>query len=129
MPGTAQTSYRAAVSESFAWLGVTNASTVATTYLNNQSIASWSGATNKIQLIVFQKYLALAGVNNFEAWVDYRRLGVPADVPISLNTGRNGRLIPLRLIYPQNEYSYNAVNVNAEGIIDPQTSRIFWDPN
>lgn len=129
LTGNAELAYRAAVNESFDWLGVTDAATVADAYLDNQSVASWAGATDKVQLIVSQKYLALVGINNFEAWVDYRRLGVPADVPISLNTGRAGRVIPLRLAYPQNEYSYNANNVKAEGTIDPQTSRIFWDPN
>jgi hypothetical protein len=126
--GDPQTAYNAAVTESFKWLGVTDAETTAAAYLGQASpIVSWNLATDKISLIVTQKYLALPGINNFEAWVDYRRLGVPADVPISLSPSRSGRVIPKRLLYPANEYSYNAANVAAEGTINPQTSTIFWD--
>lgn len=128
LPGSAETAYSDAVTESFEWLGVTDAATNAENYLSG-SFASWNASSNKINLIITQKYLALCGINNFEAWVDYRRLGIPSDVPLSLNIGVAGRHIPNRLLYPQNEYQYNSANVNAEGTIDAQTSRIFWDPN
>lgn len=128
LPGNPETAYRNAVTESFFWLGVTNATTEATTYLGqSRSIVDWGSATDKVKLIVNQKYLALVGINNFEAWVDYRRLGVPANVPLSLSSSRSDRVIPLRLIYPADEYSYNSQNVAAEGTINGQTSRIFWD--
>lgn len=126
--GSAEDLYRQAVTESFVWLGVTDAQNTASTYLNG-SYASWGSNANKINLIVNQKYLALCGINNFEAWVDYRRLGIPSDVPISVASSTAGRHIPLRLLYPQNEYQYNPTNANAEGTIDAQTSRIFWDVN
>jgi len=126
--GTAESAYRAAVTESFVWLEVENATTEAEQYLNSgSSIVNWGTATDKIRLIVMQKYLALPGINNFEAWVDYRRLGVPTDLPLSLSPSRNGRVIPVRLQYPLEEFSYNAANVAAEGTINPQTSKVFWD--
>lgn len=124
---SSQTAYEDAVRESFSWLGVPNAATVANIYLEQQEIANWAANTDKIELIINQKYLALPSINNFEAWVDYRRLGFPTDVPLSLNSSTDGRKIPLRLLYPQEEYSYNAANVEAQGTINPQTSRIFWD--
>jgi hypothetical protein len=127
--GNAEQAYRDAVTESHRWLGVADAEGVATNYLNNENVAKWSENSNKIGLIVTQKYLALPGINNFEAWVDYRRLGLPADIPLSKSPSRNNRHIPLRLLYPQNEYSYNSANVAAQGDINAQTSRIFWDPN
>lgn len=136
IPGTAQTAYNAAVTESFIWLGVPSAATVAATYLTKDtdplvltSIVDWNKSTNKIALIDMQKYLALIGINNFEAYVDYRRLGIPADLPLSLYSGRGSNKIPLRILYPQDEYNYNSVNVGAEGVINAQTSRIFWDIN
>lgn len=126
--GSAQSAYEAAVEESFNWLGVTNASQVATAYLEQTNdIVNWGAATDKIELIVNQKYLALAGINNFEAWVDYRRLGFPSDLPLSQSPSRAGRHVPLRLLYPQEEYSYNAANVEAQGAINAQSSTIFWD--
>ncbi|WP_257656653.1 SusD/RagB family nutrient-binding outer membrane lipoprotein [Parapedobacter lycopersici] len=125
--GDAHQAYNDAVTESFIWLGVENAEDEAAGYLaQSDNIVSWDNAGDKINLIITQKYLALPGINNFEAWVDYRRLGIP-NVPLSLSPSRNGRHIPLRLLYPQNEYSYNAENVAAQGTIDAQTSAVFWD--
>jgi hypothetical protein len=37
-----------------------------------------------------------------------------------------GAKIPVRLLYPQNEYNYNPDNVGAEGTISPTNTRIFW---
>lgn len=127
IPGSAESAYNNAVRESFSWLGAPSAD--ADEYLGqtNNTIVSWSLAQDKIKLIAMQRYLALIGINNFEAYVDYRRLGVPTDLPLSLYSGRNSNNIPLRMLYPQNEYNYNAANVAAEGVIDAQTSRIFWD--
>jgi hypothetical protein len=129
LPGNAETAYKNAVKESFLWLGITAVvPAAADNYLNQGTpFIDYTQASNKINLIVMQKYMALVGINNFEAWVDYRRLGVPTDLPLSLSPDRGTNVIPLRLQYPQNEYNYNAVNVGAEGVINPQTSKIFWD--
>ncbi len=125
--GNAQTMYEDAIKESFTWLGVANASTVSNTYISSgNAIVNWATATDKIKLIANQKYLALCGVNNFEAWVDYRRVGVP-NVPLSLSPSRGTNVIPLRLRYPQVEYNLNATNVNAQGNPNPQTTGVFWD--
>lgn len=130
--GDRKNSYEAAVRESFIWLGAESRSETdpsyqkySTPYLNG-TFARWAGVDN-ISQIIQQKYLALCGINNFEAWVDYRRLGYPSDVPLSLSPSRNGKGIPVRLLYPQQEYSYNAANVRAEGTISAQTSKVFWD--
>ncbi len=130
LAGDAKTTYEAAVKESFNWLEVENAETAATTYLSEE-FANFDdpGNTNKINLIVMQKYLSLVGINNFEAWVDYRRVGVPTDLPLSLYPGRGGNNIPVRLLYPQAEFTYNAANVSAQGNINAQTSKVFWDKN
>lgn len=128
LAGNAETAYNTAVTESFVWLGVTSAAATANAYLTSgATISSYAGATDKIRLIAMQKYLALVGINNFEAYTDYRRLGVPADLPLSLAPSRGSNVIPKRLLYPQSEYNYNAANVAAEGTISAQTSTIFWD--
>ncbi|WP_346236412.1 SusD/RagB family nutrient-binding outer membrane lipoprotein [Niabella insulamsoli] len=130
LTGNAELSFRDAVTESFTWLGLTAAQ--ATTYLDQTGvdIVEWPAtAAEQIITIGMQKYLALTGVNNFEAWVDYRRIGVPTDLPLSLHPSRGNNIIPLRLQYPQSEFSFNQNSVSAEGTIDPQSSRIFWDVN
>lgn len=132
-PGAA-TTYEAAIMESFNWLGVTNASTAAGVVI----AANPYSAANLYK----EKYLSLVGVNNFEAWVDYRRInnyagtgpatGSPAVYPLipkSLAPSVGSNHIPLRFRYPQNEYNYNAANVALENNPEPQTSGIFWDNN
>ena len=127
LPGDAKTAYENAVRESFIWLGVTNAVATANTYLAQADPnINWDLATNKIQLIITQKYRALVGIANFEAWADYRRTGFPA-IALSMSPSRGTNVIPLRLRYPQNEYNYNAANVEAEGNPNPQTTGVFWD--
>jgi hypothetical protein len=129
--GNAQTAYENAVRESFIWLGVPNAVSAANTYMANTPSANWanSGATvaEKVKFIVYQKYLALAGIDPLEAWSDYRRLGVPANVPLSADPGRVGSGLPVRIFYPTSEYAVNRSSVEAEGNINQFTSKVFWD--
>lgn len=127
LAGNAKTAYENAVKESFLWLGVTEANAADDYLAQGTPFVDYDMAPNKIELIVMQKYMALTGINNFEAYVDYRRLGVPSDLPLSLSPSKGPNVVPLRLQYPQNEYNYNSVNVTAEGNINPQTSKIFWD--
>lgn len=131
--GNAQTAYENAVRESFIWLGVPNAVTAANTYMTNTPTANWSNAgttvSERVKFIVFQKYIALTGINPLEAWSDYRRLNVPANLALSVNPGRIGSGLPVRVLYPTTEFAVNATNVQAEGTINQFTSRIFWDVN
>jgi hypothetical protein len=84
----------------------------------------------RLACIITQKWVAMNGVTPFEAWCDYRRLGLPADIPISISTYLDTPpTIPVRILYPSSEYATNAANVNAQGAINGHTSRIFWDVN
>jgi hypothetical protein len=131
---SAEDAYHDAIKASYVWLGGTEAQ--AESYYTTNDLGKFSTGSSRISQIAFQKYIALAGISNFEAWVDYRRLdgadailkggGQPV-LPVSLSPSRGSRTIPLRLMYPQNEYNYNSANVAKEGTINPQTSRIFWD--
>jgi hypothetical protein len=71
--------------------------------------------------------MAFHDVTPYEAWCDYRRTGYPADMLLSVNPGRDANNIPVRILYPQIEYTTNAANVNAEGTIDHHTSKVFWN--
>jgi len=125
MTGVASTAYNAAVTESFIFLQVPNATTEAATYLADHPY------TGNIKDLAFQKYLSMAGIAPLEAWSDLRRLGfdiIPSGY-ITVNPGAVSTTIPVRLLYPQNEYTTNATNANAQGTINQFTSRIFWDVN
>ncbi len=133
LPGNAQTAYEAAVRESFTWLGVPNATTAANTYLTTQAIADWdnAGATalSKAKFITYQKYIALSGIDPLETWSDLRRLDmIPNKGYISVNPARLANTLPLRVLYPQSEYTTNSTNVNAQGKVDQFTSKLFWQP-
>ncbi|MDR1683272.1 MAG: SusD/RagB family nutrient-binding outer membrane lipoprotein [Candidatus Symbiothrix sp.] len=130
LDGNAKATYEAAVTESFVWLDVADAVTEADNYLNavTKQFAVWDAASDKLTLILTQKYVAMFGINGLETWTDYRRTGVP-NVPLSIYSGVGSNKIPLRLIYPLEEYQYNSANAAAEGVINPQTATIFWDKN
>lgn len=128
LTGNAKDMYESAVKESFNWLEVTDASTIAATYLNSElkTFAVWDANTDKLKLILTQKYIAMFGINGLESWTDYRRTGIP-NVPLSVIGSRGSNVIPKRLIYPLEEYQYNSANVLLEGTINPQSDKIFWN--
>ncbi|MCW3467696.1 SusD/RagB family nutrient-binding outer membrane lipoprotein [Chitinophaga nivalis] len=85
-------------------------------YLSHPEV-SFDAATDKLKLILTQKYYAL--YLQPEAYTDWRRTGIPALV------SKNGdKPIPRRLPYPQTELSYNESNVPT-GIT--LTTRMWWD--
>ena len=134
-----------AVSESFVWLGLTSAQSA--TYL--AANAGWPDvdydAPSRIAgqpggglyTILSQKWFALNSLAPYEVWTDYRRtdfvLGAAVSYtpgpPISIAPGTTATTIPRRLLYPQNEYNYNASNVGKEGAINIFSSKVFWDLN
>ena len=67
----------------------------------------------------------MIGMAPFEAWTDYRRTGYP-NVPLT-RAPNPGPGVPVRYMYPQTEYNYNATNVAGEGTISAFTSKVFWD--
>lgn len=131
LPGNAEEKYKQAIAESFNWLNVAPGE-FDTWYINEENAAnqnvSWAAAPDKLKLILFQKYLALNGNTPLEAWTDYRRNNKFPDIPLSAAPGRNGNPLPVRLLYPQEEYTYNAENVKKNGEIDLYTSKIWWMP-
>lgn len=105
--------------------------------------------TGGLFTILSQKWFALNGISSLEVWTDYRRVGynqvLPTSSvtdhfvygqgvgydpgpPLSVAPQNTATKIPVRFLYPQTEYNYNAANVGAQGTITPY-SRIFWDIN
>lgn len=133
VPGDAQAVYEEAVTSSFEFLEVEEADSTAEAYLQNQSIADWSNAGStpleQAKFIAYQKYIANAGVDPYESWCDLRRLDmIPDKGYITVNPGRVSNSLPVRLLYPQSEYTTNAENVNAQGNPSALTAKIFWQP-
>ncbi|MGI8951994.1 MAG: SusD/RagB family nutrient-binding outer membrane lipoprotein [Chitinophagaceae bacterium] len=132
MPGDAKSAYEAAVTESFVWLGVPDAVNAAAAYVASSPIADWNNAgstpESQAKFIVFQKYIALCCIDPLEAWADERRLHFLPPGFISVNPSKIANTLPLRLLYPQSEYTTNGANVLQQGTINQFTSKIFWQP-
>ncbi len=95
--------------------------------------------------VLAQKYLALYN-QGYQAWAEYRRTGEPAflllpgeithttadGTPIIFNPLISITTIPLRMTYPQQEYTVNAANVTAaaSGLVggDKMTTKMWWAP-
>ena len=126
LSGDAKSVYESAVAASFEYTDIADASAAAADYTSQTDAnTNWDAATDKIKLIITQKWAALNTISILTIYNDYRRTGFP-DVPISIYPGHLAH-IPYRLIYPQTEYSLNGGNVGAQGTIDPQTDKVFWD--
>jgi hypothetical protein len=75
-----------------------------------------------------QKYISLCAVDALEAWSDYRKMKqatIPATAGgytlLSVSPARGSNTIPLRMLYPQSEYTANPNT--------PKTAtKIFWIP-
>lgn len=123
--GAAKALYETGIQESFKYF---ETPVTGFTAYNAQPAVNYDLATNKIERIVQQKWLALNSISSIEAWNDYRRLGFPAALPQSLaspNADPNYR--PRRLTYRQSEISGNGEEVAKQGTINPFQSLVFWD--
>jgi len=142
--GDASALLTTAIQESFTWLGLTTTDAddyiaFNETYPDVDYYADGGG----IPTIISQKWFALNAIAPFEVWSDYRRCDADGEThfvygvvggydpgpPISVAPQNTASEIPVRLLYPQNEYNYNAANVAKEGTPNQFTSKIFWDIN
>ena len=127
MSNNPQTLFETGVQASFSYLGAGSSTTyVAQAGNKNTNFAACTGTTEQLACIIRQKWMALNTVTPFEAWGDYRRLQLPADLPISVSPYVDVPAIPVRVLYPTVEYQTNNTNVNAQGTVDPHTSKVFW---
>jgi Starch-binding associating with outer membrane len=128
--GSESTLYTSGITESFRLLGATGLAT----YLAQASVTFPApGTTAALKAIMVQKWAAEYVIDPMEAWTDLRRLGYPDDLPQSQNTSKINPTPPIRLFYPQTEYSNNSGAVkqqeDKEGLTgNYQFSKtIFWD--
>ncbi|MGB1269369.1 MAG: SusD/RagB family nutrient-binding outer membrane lipoprotein [Flavobacteriaceae bacterium] len=102
------------------------------TYLttsDNLDLIGWNSSTDKIELIITQKWLALGSINGLETWIEYNRTGYPANMPFPQQSLSGPR--PVRLLYPTSEYTGNTANVSAyqQNAQSAFNDKIFWDIN
>jgi hypothetical protein len=128
--GSAATAYANAVTESFSWLGVPNATTVAATYMSSNANANFAnaGATaeSKAKFIAYQKYLAMTMVDPVEAFLDINRLNMLSADNSYISLSATQTTVPFRLVYPQSELTTNFSNV--PGDVTLYGPKLFWEP-
>ncbi len=169
---TAQQLMTSGIYESCRFVGVTNPTASADTYIANNATypdvdytaaapVVTGGPIGGLFTILSQKWFAMNGVAPYETWTDWRRVAY-SEVAVRVSTtnspapttnfiyGDGGQFsggpaspgpgpfrsispqispadqIPVRFLYPQTEYNYNAGNVPA-GIT--RYSKVFWDVN
>ncbi len=122
--GDPQTLYQAGITASFESLGLTD--TQASAYYAQPTInISYTTSPNKEEAIIVQKWAALNGLFNLEAYNEYRRTGYP-NLPSSVDPSAIAKTLPSRVLYPISELTTNSANLAKEGTISQFTSKIFW---
>lgn len=123
--GSAKALYNAAITQSFIYMGLT-AAAAAAYVVSDKSVVNYDLASNKINLILQQKWISLNGIAPIEIWTDYRRTGIPSFLHFSEDAAKQNATPPVRLLIPQREIDYNNDNAVAVGTINAFTSKIFW---
>lgn len=125
MTGDDQTLYEDAIDESFESYGFDF--TDAQTYFTQPAIAYPASGTvqQKVEAIITQKWAAMCGNQNDEAWIEWRRTGYPTFFTISVNTILGPGRFPQRFFYPSIEVTRNG-NFPGQHLID---SKVWWDVN
>lgn len=129
--GSAQELYEEAVQASF---NFTNAGSAAT-FIGPGGVYEYgataiSGVANSgIADIQYQKWIAMNGSQNAEAWSEFRRTFIPRDMPLSFVGASlpgsmlpGGRTFPQKALYPTSEVSNNPNTAPVGNIEDP----IWW---
>jgi Starch-binding associating with outer membrane len=115
--GGAVADYNSGIDASMEYLGVTGlAPATATTYktqienkLGFSMTATGASPAQKLQGLMYQKWVALMGINGIESYIDYTRTGFPV-TPLPL-TATNYTNRAKRLMYPNSELVANSANV------------------
>lgn len=87
---------------------------------------AWDNATDKLEVILTQKWLNYNWMQGQQAWAQIRRTGVPS---LSFPTDATAKLVPEvpnRLPYASSEADNNTVNHQAVMDMDNWTSKMFW---
>ncbi|RQO72174.1 SusD/RagB family nutrient-binding outer membrane lipoprotein [Pedobacter sp. KBW06] len=84
-------------------------------YLKGAAVAFSANPASQLKQVWMQKYLMYFMQYSYDAYYDYRRTGYP-NLPIDPATNTNPddkTKIPVRYLYPSEEYKYNVENLKA----------------
>lgn len=119
----AQALFEEGIQASFTSLGAGSATSYITAINATTDGRSWTGTANKIEPIMYQKWIATMHINAQESWIDYVRTGFPV-TPLAITNGGVGK--PKRLLYPFSEYVANSQNVPTQQTSAAFATGPFW---
>ncbi|WP_447640919.1 MULTISPECIES: SusD/RagB family nutrient-binding outer membrane lipoprotein [Chitinophagaceae] len=119
--GDAKALYQSGISASFVADGLTTAD--AGSYMNagSKDVVFGSTLTDNVKAIITQKYYAMCGMQNFEAWTEWRRTGYPSFFVKSAASG-SITTMPQRMLYSNAEMTSN---INFPGNVSLFTP-VWW---
>lgn len=120
LTGDAKALYQSGITASFTAYSVTPG-----TYITTQVAAFPAAAVDQIKAIITQKYFAMCGNQNFEAWTEWRRTGYPDFFVRSQASILAAGLMPQRFLYPNAEITRNPNFPGAK----LATDKVWWDAN
>lgn len=120
-PATAAALYKEAITANFLAYEQTEEDAA---YLAD-SVATYPDAgtvEEQVEAIVTQKWFAMTGSQNIEAWTEWRRTGYPSFFTVS-KASRIGAQFPVRLPYPETELTRNLNFPGQKNVTD----KVWWD--
>ncbi|MCF6401607.1 SusD/RagB family nutrient-binding outer membrane lipoprotein [Chitinophaga filiformis] len=121
IPGDAKALYQQGITASFTAYNVAPGN-----YITN-AVAAFpaTGTEAQVKAIITQKYFAMCGNQNFEAWTEWRRTGYPSFLVRSQASVLPAGQMPQRLLYPNAEITRNPKFPGAKLAYD----KVWWDAN
>ena len=96
------------------------------TFVADSNVAYSGTSDEKLAKIWTQKWVHFGFLQSIQAWSEYRRTGYP-ELTFSDATLVGYETPPTRLMYPDDEKSYNSTNYQAVQSEDTRDTKIFWD--
>lgn len=124
LTGNAQELYERAIMTNFDEYGLLNDfNDYVDYYLTDISPYPAGGSLqDQVEAIITEKWVAMNGNQNIEAWTEWRRTGYPDFFTVSVNT-RIGNNFPQRVPYPEREITTNLKFPGQKTTLD----RVWWD--
>lgn len=96
-------------------------------FLAHPLIAYTGTKVEKLEKIGTQNWANFTVIQAQHAWAEYRRTGFPKLIFNNDGSSQQSPLPPVRLLYPENERTYNTTNYDMVKDKDKLDQRIFWD--
>jgi hypothetical protein len=130
MGASSKDAYEKGVKASFEYWGLKSADDyLASDATNNKGISAkfGDGKGSDLEKVMTQKYIGGFPDNSWEAWVDLRRLGLPAlDYGVQLNTNVPAGKVIQRVKYPSSQSILNSENYGRVAAKDNEGTKNWW---